>query len=31
LPLRWFSEDEDSGEIVEERDICQLNLAGPAL
>jgi len=30
LPLRWFEEDERD-EIVEQRDICPLNLAGPAL
>jgi len=30
LPLRWFEEDEQD-EIVEERDICPLNLEGPAL
>ncbi|MCA9591942.1 MAG: YkgJ family cysteine cluster protein [Myxococcales bacterium] len=30
LPLRFLSEDED-GEIVEERDICPENAAGPAL
>lgn len=30
LPLRWFEEDEDE-EIVEHRDICPLNLAGPSL
>lgn len=29
LPLRWFSEDGDA--VVEHRDICALNLAGPAL
>jgi hypothetical protein len=30
LPLRWWAEDDD-GEIIEERDICPLNLDGPAL
>jgi Fe-S-cluster containining protein len=30
LPLRWFEEDEHD-EIVEQRDICPLNLEGPAL
>lgn len=30
LPLRWLAEDEHD-EIVEERDICPLNLEGPAL
>jgi Fe-S-cluster containining protein len=30
LPLRWFEEDEHD-EIVEERDICPLNLEGPTL
>lgn len=30
LPLRWLEEDEDE-EIVEQRDICELNLAGPSL
>lgn len=30
LPLRWLEEDEDD-EIVEQRDICPLNLEGPAL
>jgi hypothetical protein len=30
LPLRWLEEDED-GEIVEQRDICPLNAEGPAL
>lgn len=30
LPLRWLEED-DSGEIVEQRDICPLNLQGPSL
>lgn len=31
LPLRWLEELEDDGEIVERRDICELNLEGPAL
>lgn len=31
LPLRWLEEDEDNGEVVESRDICPLNLEGPAL
>jgi Fe-S-cluster containining protein len=30
LPLRWLEEDEQ-GEIVEQRDICPLNAEGPAL
>ena len=30
LPLRWFEEDEHD-EIVEQRDICPLNLEGPEL
>jgi Fe-S-cluster containining protein len=30
LPLRWLEEDEHE-EIVEQRDICELNLAGPKL
>ncbi len=30
LPLRWLEEDE-AGEIVEERDICPLNLEGEPL
>jgi Fe-S-cluster containining protein len=30
LPLRWLEEDEHD-EIVEQRDICPLNLAGPPL
>lgn len=30
LPLRWLEEDE-RGEIVEQRDICPLNAEGPAL
>jgi Fe-S-cluster containining protein len=31
LPLRWLTEDEEGGEIVEERDICALNVEGPPL
>jgi hypothetical protein len=31
LPLRWLEELEDGGAIVERRDICELNLEGPAL
>ncbi len=31
LPLRWLEEEEDGGEIVERRDICELNLEGPPL
>lgn len=31
VPLRWFEEDETSGEIHEYRDICPINLEGPAL
>ncbi len=30
LPLRWLEEDEE-GTIVEQRDICPLNLEGPGL
>ena len=30
LPLRWFLEDEE-GELVEERGICELNAEGPPL
>ena len=30
LPLRWLEED-DEGAIVEQRDICPLNLEGPGL
>ena len=30
LPLRWLEEDEHD-EIVEQRDICPLNAAGPPL
>ena len=30
LPLRWYEED-DEGEIVESRDICELNLEGAPL
>lgn len=30
LPLRWLEEDEQ-GEIIEQRDICPLNAEGPAL
>lgn len=30
LPLRWLDEDAD-GEIHEQRDICELNLAGPSI
>lgn len=30
LPLRWLEED-DADEIVEQRDICPLNLEGPPL
>ncbi|TDJ17510.1 MAG: YkgJ family cysteine cluster protein [Deltaproteobacteria bacterium] len=30
LPLRWFSES-PSGEIQEQRDICELNLDGPPI
>lgn len=29
LPLRWF--DEEGGELVEFRDICELNVEGPSL
>jgi len=28
LPLRWLSEDEETEEIIEERDICPLNIEG---
>ncbi len=31
LPLRWLEEREDGGEIVERRDICELNEPGPPL
>lgn len=31
LPLRWFEEDEESGDIDEYRDICPINLEGPSL
>jgi Fe-S-cluster containining protein len=31
LPLRWLEEREEGGEIVERRDICELNLEGPPL
>ena len=31
LPLRWLEEQGDGGEIVERRDICELNLEGPDL
>ncbi len=30
LPLRWFEEDSDD-QIVEQRDICPINLEGPKL
>ena len=29
LPLRWF--ESDSGEVIEVRDICELNVAGGPL
>jgi hypothetical protein len=31
LPLRWWSETGDRGEWVEHRDICPLNVQGPAI
>lgn len=31
LPLRWLADDEDTGEIVEQRDICPLNEEGDPL
>ena len=31
LPLRWFEEDRETGEIIESRDICPRNLEGSPL
>ena len=31
LPLRWFEEDEETGEIWDRRDICPLNAEGQPL
>lgn len=31
LPLRWLSEDEETGDIIEDRDICPKNDDGPSL
>lgn len=31
LPLRWLEEEEETGDILESRDICPKNLEGPPL
>lgn len=31
LPLRWLEEEEETGDILETRDICPKNEAGPPL